>query len=405
MSNISAIALVGQNDNAILTWLTDIFANRAKLYGISVTVIDLLGEGWPDKLNACLAAGQPVFCFSFQGFGMGLSVEAGNLWTSLNVPFISLMGDAPFHSPGLHSSEGSGLYHLYASEDFQQVYRDIMNGRNFSAVCRGFYPPNPLADQTPWHDRDLEIVYVKTGVDPKARRAKWTTLPDKIRGVIEDASAVALAGQKKTIGQIVVDAFAAHTMRFGESKALLLRVCSEVDAYVRAVRAERMLWEVMRHGGHIFGNWAHIEKTNSRAKFHGPIPADQLDQVYARSRILLNISPCTLNFVHERIVSALMAKAFSISDGTPFLDQALASYPNFKSVLIDGAELPDQIDAHISDIRKMGASRDSDLLAILDQSRRRAEDEFGVDRFIGEILEMVSMFHLERNSSFWAYTR
>jgi len=100
-----------------------------------------------------------------------------------------------------------------------------------------------------------------------------------------------------------------------------------------------------------------------------------------------------------------MAKAFSISDGTPFLDQALASYPNFKSVLIDGAELPDQIDAHISDIRKMGASRDSDLLAILDQSRRRAEDEFGVDRFIGEILEMVSMFHLERNSSFWAYTR
>ena len=405
MSNISAIALVGQNDNSILSWLTEIFANRAKLYGISVTVIDLLDEGWPAKLNGCLAAGQPGFCFSFQGFGMGLTLEAGNLWTSLNIPFISLMGDAPFYSPGLHASEGSGFCHLYASEDFQQVYRDIMNGRNFSAVCGGFYPPNPRADQTPWHDRDLEIVYVKTGVDPEALRARWTALPNKMRGVVEDASAVALAGQKKTIGQIVVDAFAARTMRFGENKALLLRVCAEVDSYVRAVRAERMLREVMRHGGHIFGNWEHIEKTNSRARFHGRIPANQLDQVYARSRILLNVSPCTLKFVHERIASALMAKAFSISDGTPFLDQALASYPNFKSVLIDSAELPDQLDAHISDIRKMVASRDDDFLAMLDQSKRRAEDEFGVDRFIGEILEMVTMLNLERKSSFWSFPR
>lgn len=403
MSNVSAIALVGQNANGILSWLTEVFANRSKLYGISVTVIDLVDEGWPAKLNACLAAGQPSFCFSFQGFGMGLKVEAGNIWNKLNVPFISLMGDAPFHSPALHAQAGSGLFHLYTCEDFQMVYRDIMKGRNFSAVFGGFYPPNPLADQTPWHDRDLEIVYVKTGVDSEAIRAKWTTLPNKIREVIEDASAVTLAGQKKTVAQIVLDAFAARTMHFGENKTLLLKVCSDVDFYVRAVRAERMLREAMRHGGHIFGNWPHIEKANTRARFHGPLPANQLDQLYARSRILLNISPSTMNFAHERIVSALMAKAFSISDGTPFLDQALAFYPNFKSVLIDSAELPDQMDAQISDIRKMGASRDVDFLAMLDQSKRRAEDEFGVDRFIGEILGIASMFQLERNSSFWAF--
>jgi hypothetical protein len=61
------------------------------------------------------------------------------------------------------------------------------------------------------------------------------------------------------------------------------------------------------------------------------------------------------------------------------------------------------MDAQISDIRKMGASRDGDFLAMLDRSKRRAEDEFGVDSFIGEILGMASMFQLERNCSFWTF--
>ena len=405
MKNITALALVGENANGILTWATSTVANRAKLYGVSMTLIHLAEEDWPAKLNACLASGRPSFCFAFQGFGMKLRVEAGNIWTSLNVPFISLMGDAPFHSPALHAEVGPGLFHLYTSEDFQQVYRDIMKGRNFSAVFGGFYPPNPLADQTPWHDRDLEIVYVKTGVDPEALRAKWTALPNKIRGVVEDACAVALAGQKKPIGQIVVDSFAAGTMHFGENQTLLLRACSEVDFYVRAVRAERMLREVMRHGGHIFGDWPHIDKVNTRARFHGTIPAEKLEQLYSRSRILMNVLPCTMNFVHERIIAALMSEAFSISDGTDFVKQTLMNYPSFRSVSIDSPALSDELDLHISELRKLGSDQKNELQNMLRQSRLRAENEFSLDRLIGEILELASMFQLENNSPFWSFTR
>jgi len=157
MAKIRAIALIGQSADSILSRLTDILAKRAELFGISVTVIDLLQED------------------------LGLRVEAGNLWTSLNIPFISLMGDAPFYAPYLHAAEGPTLFHVYASEDFRQFYCDIMGGKNFSSVFGGFYPPNPLADETPWHDRDLEIVYVKTGVDSESLRAKWTEFPNKLR--------------------------------------------------------------------------------------------------------------------------------------------------------------------------------------------------------------------------------
>jgi hypothetical protein len=405
MGTISALAFVGQNANGILTWLTHSIAERASTYGVSMTVIDFNDEHAGSKLNACLAQGRPSFCFSFQGFGMHFRAEAGNLWSTLGVPFFSLMGDAPFHSPGLHANVGAGLFHVYTCEDFQQAYRDIMNGPNFSLVYPGVYPPNPFADQTPWYDRDLEVVYVKTGVDSNALRAKWAELPNKMREVLEDASAVALAGQKKTIAHIVTDAFAARTMHFGVNKALLLRVCSELDFYLRAVRAERMLREAMRHGAHIFGDWPHIEKAKTRARFHGTLPANQLNQLYARSRILLNISPSTLNFVHERIAAGLMAKAFIISDKTPFLDKALASYPNFKSVHIDSAKLPDEFDSRLADIRKMGASRDDGFLAMLEHGRRRSEHEFGADRFILEIIQMATVDQLERNSSFWAFPR
>jgi len=101
MAKIRAIALIGQSADSILSRLTDILAKRAELFGISVTVIDLLQEDSKTKLITCLESGRPSFCFSFQGIGMGLRVEAGNLWTSLNIPFISLMGDAPFYAPSL----------------------------------------------------------------------------------------------------------------------------------------------------------------------------------------------------------------------------------------------------------------------------------------------------------------
>lgn len=405
MANFSAIAFLGHNANGILSWLTDTLAIRAKLYDISLTVIDLGDEGWPAQLNECLSRDKPLFCFSFQGFGVNLSSDSGNIWTKLGVPFISLMGDAPFYSPGLHVAKGPGIFHMYVSEDFQSFYRDFMKGPNLSLVYKGFYPPNPLADQFSWQDRDLELVYVKTGVDPDTIRRHWAEFPRVLRAVIEDAASSALAGQKDTIGEIVAESFSANAIAFGESQTLLFRACSEVDRYVRAVRAERMLRAVMRHGGHIFGDWPHIDKANTHARFHGTLPAEKLGDLYARSRILVNVSPCTVKFVHERIVAAFLAKAFSISDATPFVTEALAAYPNFMPVAIDSADLAGELAAHLSDIHRLSLNPDGDFPRMLENSRRRAEDEFGIDRFMVALLDLVSLHRLEQASSFWSFPR
>ncbi|MCA3358807.1 MAG: hypothetical protein ING02_12485 [Roseomonas sp.] len=405
MTSHHAVAFVGQNANGILSWLTDTLAERAKLLDITLTKIDLLENNWPAKLNAVLSKGQPLFCFGYQGFGMGLELDSGNLWSSLKVPFISLMGDAPFYSPQLHSTVGPGFFHVYASEDFQNVYHEFMRGQNFSVVYKGFYPPNPYAEQILWQDRDLEIVYVKTGVDPRQLLRGWDIFPARLRAAVEDAAKSALSGQTKTIAQLVAHACRDHNIDFGARTTLFLRMCTEVDKYVRAVRAERMLHEVMRHGGHIFGDWPHIEKTNTRARFHGTVSAEKLHEIYGRSKMLVNVSPCTLKYVHERVVAAFLSKCFSISDGTAFMTQELAAYPNFRSVDIDSPELSDQLDGRIGEVRYLASNAGLELSNMLDESKRRAEYEFGVDQFLNEIINLVSIYRLEQESSFWSHTR
>lgn len=401
MTQFSAIAFVGQNANGILAWWTQCIADRMAMYGISVQIIDMLQEGGAAKLDARLKQGRPDFCFSFQGIGMSLSIEAGNLWSNLKVPFISSMGDAPYYSPALHRASGAGLFHLYTSQDFYDFYRRFFNGKNIAAVLPFGYPSNPHANDTEWRHRDLELVFVKTGIDPEALRAAWGGLPKMLRDVIEDASATAIAGQRATIGEIVANAYAARQIHFGERLALFLRSCQQVDAYVRAVRADRMARQVMRHGGHLFGDWPHLDKANSRAVFHGALPAKELNKLYARSRILVNTAPCTLTGIHERILAAFQAKAFMLADGSPFLDAALGDFPSFKAVPIEAPEFADAFDAGIAEIHEAGKDPDA-IRGMLNNVQQRAEAAFGLDQFIGGMLEFLLLHKTETASDFYA---
>jgi hypothetical protein len=402
MTSLSAIAFVGQNANGILAWWTQCIADRMARFGISVETIDLLQEGWPAKLDARLKQGRPDFCFSHQGIGMNLALESGNLWTSLKIPFIGIMGDAPYQAPNLHSASGPGKFFLYGVKEFADFYAHFMGGKNFATVLLPGYPSNPHASAIPWHKRDLELVFVKTGADPQAIRAGWANLPRLIRDVVEQASQTALAGQKDTIGQIVADAFAERQVHFGNRLALFMRSCWLVDSYVRAFRADRMARQVMRHGGHIFGKWPHLEQANSRAVFHGPIAAHELYKLYGRSRILANTAPCTLTGAHDRIVAAFLSKAFTLTDSSPARDESLGIYPSYKSAPIDDPAFPDAVDQRLSEIRQMAKDPNGTQM-MLNDVFAKAEERFGLDQFIAKMLELLLLNNFEADSSFYEF--
>jgi hypothetical protein len=294
------LGFVGQNANGILRWWTENILDGFTRHGYTWKLIDLLDSAWPARLGEIMNAGAPQFCFSFQGMGMDIKVNNENTWTRAGIPFFSYLGDNPYHAPRLHAAHAPGMYLLYGCRDFLETYQRFLNGRAYAAVVPTGYPANPHADRKPWKERQHEIVFAKTGVNPAATREHWKKLPVRVRPLVEESAELVLSGADDTIANCCATVFAARQIHWGDARELFLSVCSSVDFYARAVRAERMVRDLMPHNALIVGDWSWLDRTGSRARFIDPIAATALDELYADSRIIANTLPSVRYGTHRR---------------------------------------------------------------------------------------------------------
>jgi hypothetical protein len=393
------LAFVGEDENAILRWRTQMILNAFASRGLSYKLIDMMRDEWFVELQSALAAGKPRFCFSFQGMGMGVTINNGeNLWTRLGVPFISCLGDNPYHAPSLHSVEGPGMFLLYACKDFYETYKDFLNGRNFACTFHTGYPEKPLADQKPWGQRQHDIVFVKTAVNPKQLSAAWDTYPKKIRDIMYDCAARILSGANETVAVLCAQVFADRQIHWGDRRELFLSICSMVDRYVRAVRAERMVLALMQHDALIVGNWSYLDRSKSRAIFRNPIPASELDALYADSRIVVNTLPAVRFGVHERIIGGLLSKTVVVSETTPHLQQLLRDCPSFLGVEIDRETFSDQLDQTLN-----SCHANPDTAEQVERSAAVARELFSFEKFIEMLLEYIEIGNHCQAVQWWSF--
>ena len=389
------LAFVGENANGILTWWTKRILSAFETYGFSYRLIDMAEAAWRTKLAECLVAAKPAFCFSFQGFGMDLRLNGRNYWSSNQITFLSYLGDNPYHAPSLHAAEGTGLQLLYSCSDFLQTYR-AMNGPLYATTLDYGFPENPHSDAVPWAQRSHRVVYVKTGVDSSRMRARWTELPKAIGHLVNECSREVLTGTDATVTEICASAFTSGNMHCGAHRELFLAVCSRVDFYARAVRAERMVRALSSHDAVIVGDWSHLDQPNARARFCNPVAADTLDALYADSQVVINTSPSVRRGMHERIMAGLFAKAAVVSDTTPFLQELLEPCPSFKGVGIDDPCFSAQLGGVLMDT--LG---DPDMPAKIEQSARFARDAFGLEKFALALIEQVRLEAYRRSIEGW----
>lgn len=394
------LAFVGENENGILRWWTENILEAFAARGLSYKLIDLLHSGWQAGLVACLSVAKPEFCFSFQGMGMTARLANGkNLWRQLGIPFVSCMGDNPYHLPSLHAAEGAGMYLLYGCVDFLQTYQRFLNGPALaSTLCTG-YPENPFADRTPWSQRKYDIVFVKTGVDPKRLTTEWDGWPGKIRDVLYDCAARVLSGANETVATLCAEVFADRHLHWGERRELFLATCSMVDHYARAVRAQRMVTALMRHNALIIGNWPHLDHSHSRAVFRSPIAAARLDEMYAETRIVVNTLPAVRFGMHERILAGLFAKAVVVSESTPHLQQRLSRCPSFLGLEIDLDTFPEQLHDTLSSALASGRSAED-----VQVSAQVAQELFSFDGFIQQLLDHIALEKHCNSLGCWAFS-
>lgn len=392
------LAFVGENANGMLRWWTERILAGFAAHGLSHQLIDLQNPGWRSNLGDCMAAASPEFCFSFQGLGMDLRLGGDNYWTRNGIPFLSYLGDSPYHAPGLHAAEGPGMYLLYGCADFQHTYRHFLNGRAYASTLRYGYPENPAADRTPWKKREHGIVFVKTGVDPAALSRAWDDLPAQVRDILHDTASRVLSGTDETVATLCAHAFADRQVHWGDRRELFLFSCSVVDRYARAVRADRMVRALMRHDALIVGDWSHVDQSGARARFHAPVAADALDALYAEARITVNTSPTVRSGMHERIMAGLFAKAAVVSDSTPYLLRTLAGCPSFHGIDIDRDTFDDALQRTLQ-----ACLTDPDTPAHVERSAAVARELFSFDDFIQQLLDHVGIERHRQTLGGWTF--
>lgn len=400
MSQRYALAFVGENANGILRWWTQKIMDSLSRFGLANHLIDLQESAWPQQLAATLQRGAPEFCFSFQGMGMNLLLENGqNIWNHHKIPFISYLGDSPYHVPRLHAAQGPGMYFIYGTPDFLETYTDYLGGRAFATTLQYGYPANSFRDLIPWKKRKCKALYVKTGVDSRALRSEWDWTPRTFRTVLDDCASSVLSGRDETLANLCDEVFKDRAIHVGNQRELFLFTCSVVDRYVRAVRAERMVNALMAHEEvTIIGDWSHLDQSGSRAHFLPPVSATELDELYTNTKVVINSSPPVRSGIHERIVAGLFAKASVISDATPYSRKILAGCPSFFGVDIESDSFRDSIDTALADCLSDSAMQDK-----IDASALVADRLFSIEQFAQEIFGLAEIETARRNVSSWSF--
>ena len=398
MAQPYVLAFVGENANGIIKWWTEEILAAFARRGLSHRLIDLCEPDSRIKLADCLVRGNPAFCFSFQGMGMDFCLNGENFWSQNSIPFFSYLGDSPYQRPALHAAEGAGLYMLYGCEDFLQFYQRHLKGRAYATVLNYGYPRNPLANRTAWTKRTHDIVFVKTAIDPKSIRLGWSNLPNAVRTLLIDTAERVLTGVDETIATVCAQAFEDRRMHVGDQQELFLNACSLVDHYVRAVRAERMVRALLPQNALIVGDWSYLDKPGARAKFCAPMPADQLDDLYSDSRIVVSTSPSVRYGMHERVMAGLLAKAFVLSDTTPYLQTTFRNCPGFLGCNIDDASFAGEVDHTVT-----ACLSDPCSPAKVTVSLQIAEKLFSLETFVDQFFDLLSLEQHRQSVSPWTF--
>jgi hypothetical protein len=295
------------------------------------------------------------------------------------------MGDSPSHNPVNHWFESRRIYPLYSCRDFYDFYCDYLKGPAIAMMHPQSYPENPHASEKAWPEREFDIVYMKSGVDPERYSRNWTAYPKPIRSILWDACHAALAGADRTIAEICAERFRADGITWAERVELFCAVASTVDLYVRATRAARLARALMKlPTARIYGDgWDFLDKSQSRASFLGTVPAAALPRLYANTRIMASLSPATRYSVHERVLAGFQSKCAVLSDVTPFSRAAFADCPAYLGVDLDSPDVEEQMRERL---RLPG-----DIAERVEQSHRTVAQRFSFDGFIEKLLEMPAM--------------
>lgn len=268
------------------------------------------------RLQEAMNEGGIEFGFSAMGGAADLRTRTGdgtdrNLWESLEVPFLSLMGDTPAYFFDRHVALSRWHGCLY-------FFPEHLAFRKRLPLTRGMYgliPPFPF-DAKPSSAIDFKakskgrLLFLKNGNDPRRLLDAW-------RETLAAPAFVMLAEMASDLSSRVngddvcnLDAYVcAHLGQKGfeidEFITLRLYLVAQLDDYLRRVKST-MLGTVLAEfpvdiQGH---NWEHVEFSGSRARYLPGGDYTESGSQIERALAIIDMSPNTQGAPHDRPMRA-----------------------------------------------------------------------------------------------------
>ena len=342
----NVVAIIGENANGILDVQSQRFLALLPA-GLTGHVLRLADPEFPTRLDALLRAGIH-FAWGYAGVGARLEVRGCNLWDAMEVPFISVLADAPYIMPANHHVRSAWVVNGYIYREWLDLQRAHFRAPQVSALLSQGVIPNPDARAVPWSRRTRRMVFVKGGADPAGQRARWAGWPGSLRGVLHDA-ADALAGQGTgPILPTVQACLAAHGLALDGRKQLLFGLLHELDTYIRSRRANAVARALVPLGADIIGDgWGHLPP--GRARVLPAMDASGLDALYADTQILVNVTPNFGSGAHERVLRGFAARACVASDDNGHTRAHLQTLPSYHGFDWHAPDLADRLAALFHD--------------------------------------------------------
>jgi len=391
----NVVALVGQNANDILSVVSKKIMQSLKIEGISHHVIDLNVPGFQKKLQNLVEDGI-LFAWGPAGFGSNIPLGGESLWDKIGIPFISVHADPPFANPRNHCVPARNVINAYHYKEGADFQRDWICSSQISAMIPLGILPITERDVIPWSKRPRRMVFVKSGNDPAAWRARWSEWPTKLRRVLND-SADAISKEKTgDIVPISLSCLDAHGIKLDGRKEILCGLLQEVDIYIRSLRATTMAMAVRNLPIDIVGDgWGHVSHLGGQARFLPPINASGLDGLYAETQYLMNANPNFSSGLHERVLYGFAAKCCVVSDDNAFSRANLAHLPSYHGVEWNDEGLADKL----SEIYSSPSEYDDQLQPALDY----VHNNHSPAAFFSSIIEFAEIIRTSRVFKHYAF--
>ena len=313
--------------------------------GYSSVVMDMRAADFLSQLRERLLLGPVKFVCSYNAQALGLKMENDLLINRLEVPFVGWYADHPaYHFSRMATPVDQNIM-LFIEQNHVALAQKLFP----QPGIKGFFPlaGNRLANPPDivYSQREYPLIFIGSYMPEDSVKAELTTRNPILNDIIWSTLDIAKTNNDTDIAELFDRQLQAAGMNpLDLDKDIVLGIVTLMDRYIRGFRRNHVISAIRKTPLRVYGSgWENGPPLGDNVTLCGPIDLPDALKVIANSRILLNVLPNFKSGPHDRIFTAMLQGAISVTDSNPWLDAELRDGENAIFYRTGGGDLEDKI--------------------------------------------------------------